>query len=142
MGEPYGAVSLVAMTFESIADRQIREAMERGEFSNLPGQGKPLPDDWYRTSDESWWISRKMQSEGISAADLVPPPVQLRRERDRIQEALRGIAAADRAREFILDLNRRIDGVNVRREGPPGMLVKKLDVDATLSEWRNRRSGR
>jgi hypothetical protein len=35
------------ITFESAIDRQIREAQERGDFDNLPGQGKPL-------SGESW----------------------------------------------------------------------------------------
>jgi hypothetical protein len=28
-----------------IAERRILEAMERGEFDDLPGYGKPLPDD-------------------------------------------------------------------------------------------------
>ncbi len=128
------------MTFESSVDRQIREAMERGEFDNLPGAGKPLPDDWYRASDESWWITRKMRSEGISTADLVPPPVRLRRERDGIQEALRVCRTEEQARQVVTDLNRRIDDVNVRREGPPGMLVRKLDVEETIAEWRNRQS--
>ncbi len=31
--------------FELIAERKIREAMERGEFDNNPLQGKPLPKD-------------------------------------------------------------------------------------------------
>lgn len=30
-------------TWESLADRQIREAQERGEFANLPYHGRPLP---------------------------------------------------------------------------------------------------
>jgi hypothetical protein len=30
------------MPYESWVDRQIREAIERGEFDNLPGQGKPI----------------------------------------------------------------------------------------------------
>jgi hypothetical protein len=29
--------------FESLAERRIREAGERGEFDNLPGAGQPLP---------------------------------------------------------------------------------------------------
>ena len=40
--------------FEGAIDKQIREAMERGDFDNLKGQGKPLnlqrdpgvPEDW------------------------------------------------------------------------------------------------
>jgi hypothetical protein len=29
--------------WESAIDKQIREAQERGDFDNLPGQGQPLP---------------------------------------------------------------------------------------------------
>jgi hypothetical protein len=32
-----------ASRFESLLDRQIRAAQERGEFDDLPGAGKPLP---------------------------------------------------------------------------------------------------
>jgi hypothetical protein len=43
-----------SMAFEHIAEQKIREAIEQGEFSNLPGAGKPLAvlddhhvgDDW------------------------------------------------------------------------------------------------
>ena len=33
----------VGPTWESLIDRQIREATERGEFDDLPHQGEPLP---------------------------------------------------------------------------------------------------
>lgn len=32
----------------SIANEKIREAQLRGEFDNLPGAGKPLPEDELR----------------------------------------------------------------------------------------------
>jgi DnaJ homologue, subfamily C, member 28, conserved domain len=35
----------VGPDWETLIDRQIREAMESGEFDNLPFQGEPLPDD-------------------------------------------------------------------------------------------------
>ena len=39
----------VAPTWESLVDRQIREAMDEGKFDDLPFQGRPLPreDDAY-----------------------------------------------------------------------------------------------
>ena len=39
----------VAPTWESLVERQIREAMDEGKFDNLPHQGEPLPkeDDAY-----------------------------------------------------------------------------------------------
>lgn len=53
------------VVFEGWIDRQIREAIERGEFDNLPGAGKPIPnlDD----NDENWWIKSKLEREGIKA---------------------------------------------------------------------------
>jgi DnaJ homolog subfamily C member 28 len=35
----------VGPSWESLIDRQIREAMEEGSFDNLPHQGEPLPND-------------------------------------------------------------------------------------------------
>ena len=40
---------------ESPADRAIREAMEAGEFDDLPGMGKPIPGAG-EPDDEGWWI--------------------------------------------------------------------------------------
>jgi hypothetical protein len=41
------------MDFEKIAEEKIREAMERGEFDNLPGSGKPLQglDSYFATPE-------------------------------------------------------------------------------------------
>ena len=41
--------------FESLAERRIREAAERGEFDNLPGAGQPLPG-LSGTYDPDWWV--------------------------------------------------------------------------------------
>ncbi len=46
------------MQFESWIDRQIREAMERGAFDNLPGAGRPLDLD----TSEDWWIKAKIRA--------------------------------------------------------------------------------
>jgi len=35
----------VGPDWETLIDRQIREAIEDGQFDNLPHQGEPLPDD-------------------------------------------------------------------------------------------------
>jgi len=40
---------------ESFIDRQIREAMERGEFDDLPGAGKPIPGAG-RPYEPNWWV--------------------------------------------------------------------------------------
>lgn len=40
--------------YESYADRLIREAMERGEFDDLPGAGRPI-DGLGKERDPDWW---------------------------------------------------------------------------------------
>ncbi len=40
---------------ESTADRRIREAMEAGDFEDLPGSGKPIPGAG-TVDDEMWWV--------------------------------------------------------------------------------------
>jgi len=41
-------------------ERQIREAMARGEFDALPGAGKPLPD-LDRQYEPAWWAKRYVE---------------------------------------------------------------------------------
>ena len=41
--------------FEANIDRIIREAMDSGEFDDLPGEGKPIPGAG-SVDDEYWWI--------------------------------------------------------------------------------------
>ena len=53
----------------SLADRRIREAMEKGEFDDLPGAGEPIPDldDGY---DPDWWAKKWVQREGLSREEV------------------------------------------------------------------------
>jgi hypothetical protein len=48
--------------YESIVDRQIREAMERGEFDDLPGAGKPIPGAG-RPYEPNWWAKSFLDRE-------------------------------------------------------------------------------
>jgi len=40
---------------QELVDRLIREAMDAGEFDDLPGVGKPIPGAG-GTDDEYWWF--------------------------------------------------------------------------------------
>ncbi len=72
---------------ESMVERRIREAMERGEFENLPGAGKPIPD-LDQPEDELAWVKRWMKREGIDLgkelSELTPG------ERTKLVHDLRG----------------------------------------------------
>jgi hypothetical protein len=52
---------------EPHVDRIIREAMEAGNFDDLPGTGKPIPGAGTVDDDLWWvrdWVSRNQASEG------------------------------------------------------------------------------
>lgn len=124
--------------FESWIDRQVREAMERGEFDNLPGAGKPIPN--LNRRDADWWIHDKLEREGLRPP--LPEALALRREAAEIQRALADVTTEAAAREIIEDLNERIKESWLRRgEGGPFLVVNRLNVADTLEQWRRRRGG-
>jgi hypothetical protein len=62
---------------ERIAEEKIREAVRRGDFDNLPGAGKPLPDE-----DDLALVppDLRMAYRVMKNAGYVPEEVRLRRE--------------------------------------------------------------
>lgn len=123
------------MPFESWIDRQIREAAERGAFDNLPGAGKPLDLD----PDEDWWIKAKIKRENLDV--VLPGPLALRREVERIQDTLATITREEHARELLDDLNERIREHYRRPSSGPVVVVRLVDVEAELARWRAARGG-
>jgi hypothetical protein len=86
--------------YESRIERQIREAQERGEFDNLPGAGKPLPDRG-TAYDEDWWIK---DPAGPARAGRRPTrgPAHLRRRRGRGDLAAAPVPPRHRRRRVTL----------------------------------------
>src|SRR5918995_91638 len=50
-------------------DLQVRQAMERGEFDDLPGTGKPI-EDLGVEHDPDWWVKKLIERENIA---ILPP---------------------------------------------------------------------
>ncbi|MEU1126875.1 DUF1992 domain-containing protein [Streptomyces sp. NPDC005899] len=122
--------------FESWVDKQIREAQERGDFSGLPGFGKPIPG-LERPYDESWWIKAKMRREGLSA---LPPSLTLRKEAEDAREAALRARSEAEVRRILAEVDDRIrEALAMPPAGPP-LNVVPFDVDAAVEEWHARRS--
>ena len=66
------------ISFASWIDQQINEAAERGAFDNLPGAGKPLPKRG-AADDVQAWLQDKLRREGVSAEEILPTPLRLRK---------------------------------------------------------------
>lgn len=124
------------VSFESWADRQIREAEERGAFDGLTGKGKPLPSA-NAPYDDLWWVKRKMRSEGLS---FLPPSLALRKEAEDAVAAIASAGSERQVRQIAEEINGKIAAA-LRRppEGPPLNLVP-LDVERTVADWHARRA--
>lgn len=67
-----------------IAEQRIMEAQERGEFDNLPGEGRPLPeDDLANVAPELRMAYRILKN-----ANCLPPELAKRKEISRTSDLL------------------------------------------------------
>ncbi|WP_022879251.1 DUF1992 domain-containing protein [Microbacterium sp. B19] len=123
----------------AFVETSIQQAIRRGEFENLPGAGKPLPD-LGGSHDPDWWIRRKIETEKLSG--LGPPALTLRVEHAELAERMDAISREADVREALEDFNRRV--IEARRQllGGPPVVTPTVDVDAELSAWASRRRAR
>ncbi|HCU49869.1 MAG TPA: DUF1992 domain-containing protein, partial [Micromonosporaceae bacterium] len=115
--------------YESPIDRQIREAQERGDFDNLPGMGKPLPDRG-ELHDDDWWLKDLMRRENITG--VLPTTLKLRKEIEELRETVSKKRTESSVRQLVNDLNERI--VKARRgpvDGPP-VVLNTFDVEEVV----------
>lgn len=120
-------------------DLQIRKAIERGEFDNLPGAGKPIPGD-DRPHDPQWWVKQLIEREKITG--VLPPALGLRREDTELDDLLDGQASEERVREIVEEFNQRIVEARRQLQGGPPVVTPLRDVDAQVRLWRERRAER
>lgn len=122
--------------WESWIDRQVREAEERGEFENLPGSGKPIPD-LDKPFDELWWVKDKLRREGLS---YMPPSIALRKEAGDALAAASGAGSEAEVRRIISAINDKIREANRKTIAGPSLMLVPYDVERVVQGWRGRRS--
>lgn len=128
-----------AHSWESLVERQIREAMEAGAFDDLPHTGKPLPLDDDSAAGDLAMAHRMLRNAGIA-----PPWIESDKEARRLLAELahvieraprtsslsRGQERANLAR-IVDDANRAIARVNA--EAPTARQHRRpLDPAAEL----------
>jgi hypothetical protein len=124
------------MRYESWVERQVREAIERGEFDNLPGAGRPLPGNNGR-EDDNWWVKSLLEREQLPMP--LPTSLALRREVADLPQTLADVRDERTVRDIIEDLNRRIRDSHRRRVDGPPIVVRPVDVEQTVTDWRRSR---
>ena len=124
------------ISFASWVDQQVSEAAERGAFDNLPGAGKPLS----RRGGTDAWLQDYLRREGVSADELLPTPLRLRKEAERLAGSVQDLNSEDEVRTVVKGLNRQIAEWRRIPDGPP-IYLRLVDEDAMVARWRDARRG-
>jgi hypothetical protein len=113
--------------------------MERGEFDDLPGAGKPL-GDLGSPYDRDWWLKKLIEREQITG--VLPPALQLRKEDAELDAQLDREALETDVRDALESFNRRVVEARRQLQGGPPVVTPTRDVEAEVQRWRERRADR
>ena len=98
---------------ERIAEERIREAIQRGEFENLPGSGEPLKfDDEFHIPDDL-----RMAYKVLKNADCLPPELELKKEIKTAEDLLSELEDEGEKYRQIKKINYLIMKLNTMRRG-------------------------
>ncbi len=77
------------MSFDRIVETIIKDAMERGEFDNLPGKGKPIDlTEYFETPEDVRIVHSVLKNAGMTSREV---------------DLLKEIAGLKQLREAVLD---------------------------------------
>jgi hypothetical protein len=120
-------------------DQQLRIAMERGDFDDLPGAGKPIKD-LGAEHDPDWWIKRLIEREKITG--VLPPALQLRKDDADLDAALDRHTAESEVRRLVEACNARVMKARYTPVDGPPLITMPRDVEAEVTRWHERRRAR
>ena len=120
-------------------DLQIQQAMERGDFDDLPGAGKPL-GDLGSPHDRDWWLRKMIEREQITG--VLPAALLLRKEDAELDALLDRETAEKSVRGLVEDFNRRVVEARRQLQGGPPVVTNLRDVETELRRWRERLDAR
>ena len=104
--------------------------------TTCPGQAEPIP----RRGGTDAWLQDYLRREGVSADELLPTPLRLRKEIERLAGTVSDMHSEDEVREVVRRLNRQILEWRRIPTGPP-MYLRLVDEGAMVARWRDARPG-
>jgi hypothetical protein len=124
------------LAWQKIAEERIREAVERGELDNLPGQGRrlELEDDSHLPAE------LRMAYKVLKNAGYTPPELDVRNEIHQMEDLLAN-APDEKARYQALKrlnyLAMKLDAIR-----PQSAILEEHQYSSRVLERLTRRSGR
>ena len=111
--------------FQKIVEEKIREAIDRGDFDDLEGMGRPLEkEEPARIAPELRLAYKIMKN-----ADVLPPEIQTLKEIERIESLLPGIDDANEKYRYVRKMNSLITEFNLMRNTSVGLEKKQYYFD-------------
>ncbi len=118
-------------------DLQVQQAIERGDFDDLAGAGKPIKDLGTH-HDPDWWVKQLIERERITG--VLPPALQLRKDDAELDGRLDALATERQVREEVEDFNARVMHARYTPVDGPPLVTMPRDVEETVSGWQARRA--
>lgn len=87
--------------FDQLVEEQINAAMQRGEFNELPGVGKPLPTEEVILVPEEMRIAYKI----LKNAGMIPPELATRQAVYDVEQALSAATGDSDRRKLVKKLH-------------------------------------
>ena len=100
------------MSFQKNIDERIKEAIERGEFDNLPGKGKPLDLDAYFATPEHLRMGYSI----LRSANIVPEEMELLRQIEGLKRSLDSSTNRTEKKALRQQLSEKLTNLNMRLE--------------------------
>jgi hypothetical protein len=94
---------------ERLAEEKIREAMERGEFDDLPLEGRPLRFESNGFVPEDLRLAYKL----LKDAGFLPPEMELRKEIVTLKELLAEVEGDDERLRLARRINEKVLRLNL-----------------------------
>jgi len=108
--------------YEKIVEQRIKEAMEKGEFDNLPGKGKPIPLEDDNHVPEELRLAYKL----LKNADCLPPELMEKKEILQMEDMLAAIPDEKERYKLIKKINFKIMKLNVMGKKSPLLEEKQI----------------
>jgi hypothetical protein len=106
--------------FEAMAEQKIREAVERGEFADLPGQGRPLELADDPLVPEDLRVAYRI----LKNAGLLPPQLEAQKEIGDLEQLIRGMDAGPERSQALRKLHLLNMKLSASRRGGANLRVE------------------
>ena len=125
----------VFAALERLAEERIRDAIQRGEFDNLPGRGKPLDLEDDRHIPDDLRLAYKV----LKNANCLPPELELKKEISKAEELLGSMADEGEKYRQLQKLNFLIMKFNEMRKGSVQWEEKQLYYEKMVEKVGTRK---